>query len=420
MTDERRRRFVASGVGLVAFAGLAGLARGATSKPDSMAPARRELERAVRTGFAPGLVGLVARGDNVDVMTVGRMATDGPPMQRDTIFRIASMSKPITAAAVMMLIDDGKLRLDEPVDRLLPELANRRVLRRLDGPIDDTVPARRPLTVEDLLTYRLGWGLLLTPPGKYPIQRAIDELGIVGFGPPDPATPFDANEWMRRLGTLPLFAQPGDAWYYSTGSNIQGVLIARASGQPFSAFLADRIFGPLGMNDTGFYVPAAKIGRLATAYRPKDGKLIIADEPVHGKWSRPPQFEAGAAGLVSTADDYLAFARLLLAGGQHQGRPLLSSAAVKAMTTNHLTLQQRKGGAAILGKLGGWGYGMSVSVDVVPGQPAPGSIGWIGGFGTSWRSDPARDFTAILLTQREFESPTPAPLYNAFERAARP
>ena len=127
---------------------------------------RRELERAVADGFAPGLVGLIARGADVDVMAVGRMAFDGPAMRRDTIFRIASMSKPITAAAVMMLVDDGKLRLDEPVDRLLPELANRRVLRRLDGPIDDTVPARRPITVEDLLNFRLGWGLILAPPGK--------------------------------------------------------------------------------------------------------------------------------------------------------------------------------------------------------------------------------------------------------------
>jgi CubicO group peptidase (beta-lactamase class C family) len=228
--------------------------------------------------------------------------------------------------------------------------------------------------------------------------------------------PFNADEWMRRLGTFPLFARPGEAWLYNTGSNIQGVLVARASGQPLSAFLADRIFGPLGMNDTAFYVPTAKIDRLATAYRPKDGKLFIADEPVHGKWSQPPRFEQGDAGLVSTADDYLAFARLL-AGGRHQGRQLLSSAAVKAMTTNHLTPQQRQDGAAILGESAGWGYGMSVGVNAAPVQPARGSISWIGGFGTNWRSDPARDLTAILLTQREFESPTLAPLYVAFERA---
>ena len=150
-------------------------------KPESAKDARSELERAVRSGFAPGLVGLIARGTEVDVMPLGRMAIGGPPMRRDTIFRIASMSKPITAAAVMMLIDDGKLRLDDPVDRFLPELANRRVLRRLDGPIDDTVPAKRPVTVEDLLSFRLGWGFVVAPSGEYPIQRAIADLGIVGF-----------------------------------------------------------------------------------------------------------------------------------------------------------------------------------------------------------------------------------------------
>jgi len=181
---------------------------------------------------------------------------------------------------------------------------------------------------------------------------------------------------------------------------------------------SDRIFGPLGMGDTGFHVPPAKIDRLATAYRPEAGKLVVADEAVGGMWSRPPKFEAGDAGLASTVDDYLAFARLLLADGRHQGRQLLSSAAVRAMTMNHLTPRQRKGGVAILGKAAGWGYGVAVGVDAVPGQPVPGSFGWLGGFGTLWRSDPARDIPAILLTQRAFESPTPAPLYDAFERAA--
>jgi CubicO group peptidase (beta-lactamase class C family) len=196
------------------------------------------------------------------------------------------------------------------------------------------------------------------------------------------------------------------------------VLIARASRQPFSTFLAERVFGPLGMTDTGFYVPAAKINRLATAYRPRDGKLIVSDEAAGGKWSQPPLFEQGDAGLVSTANDFLAFARFLIAKGWHRGKQLLSRAAVTAMTTNQLPQQQRDGGAAILGKSAGWGYGMAVAVDHALGEPVPGSIGWIGGFGTSWRSDPARNLTAILLTQREFESATPAPLYDAFERAA--
>lgn len=380
---------------------------------------RTELEGAVHDGFAPGVVGLIAHGGDVQVMAVGRKSIEGGPMRRDTIFRIASMSKPITAAAMMMLINDGKLRLDEPVERLLPELANRRVLRRLDGPVDDTVPAKRSITVEDLLTFRLGWGLILAPPDKYPIQRTIADLHIVGFGPPDPAMPFDASAWMRRLGSLPLFAQPGEQWFYTTGSDIQGVLIARASRQPLSAFLAERLLGPLGMTDTGFYVPAAKIDRFATAYRPQDGKLIVADAAASGKWSRPPQFEEGDAGLVSTADDFLAFARFLLAKGRHNGKQLLSSAAVRAMTTNHLTPQQRNGAAAILGKSAGWGYGIAVTIDHAEGEPAPGSIGWIGGFGTNWRSDPAHDLTAILLTQREFENATPAPIYAAFERAAK-
>ena len=413
--NPMRRSLIGAGIGLAALAPFAGKA---VVDPDAPNTARDELERAVLDGFAPGMVGLIAREGDVKLSTVGRMAVGGAAMHRDTIFRIASMSKPITAAALMMLVDDGKLRLDEPVERLLPELANRRVLRRLDGPIDDTVPAKRSITVEDLLTFRLGWGLILAPPNTYPIQRKIAELGIVGFGPPDPAMPIDADEWMRRLGSLPLFAQPGEQWLYTTGSDLQGVMIARASKQSFSSFLAERVFGPLGMSDTGFYVPAEKINRFATAYRPKDAKLIVSDEPAEGKWSQPPRFEQGDAGLVSTGDDFLAFARFLLAGGWHRGKQLLSRAAATAMMTNQLPLQQREGGAAILGKSGGWGYGMGVAADYADGEPIPGTIGWVGGFGTSWRSDPARNLTAILLTQREFESPTPAPLYAAFEKIA--
>ena len=172
------------------------------------------------------------------------MAFEGPDMRRDTIFRIASMTKPVTATAVMMLVEEGQLRLDEPVDRLLPELANRGVLRRIDAELDDTVPARRPITVEDLLTFRCGHGLILAPPGRYPIQKAIADLGI--FGPPDRALPLEGDAWMQRLSGLPLLAQPGEDWLYGTGSNIQGVLVARASGQSLSRFCEERIFRPLG------------------------------------------------------------------------------------------------------------------------------------------------------------------------------
>jgi CubicO group peptidase (beta-lactamase class C family) len=306
------------------------------------------LEDALHGGHAPGLVGLVAHGSEVRTVVLGRMAIDGPPMQRDSIFRIASMSKPVTAVATMKLVAEGKLKLEEPVDRLLPELADRKVLHSLEGPVDDTVPAKRAITVEDLLTFRAGYGLLLVPPGTYPVQKAIAELAIVGFGPPDPNMPFDGDEWLKRLGTLPLFAQPGERWIYTTASNILGVLIARAAGQSFGDFLEERIFGPLGMNDTAFHVPPAKIERLVTAYRPKDGSLDVWDDPATGGWSKPPAFEQADGGLVSTADDYLAFVRMLLADGLHEGRQMLSSDAVAAMTSNQLTPAQRKDGEIIL------------------------------------------------------------------------
>jgi len=349
---------------------------------------------------------------------LGKMAFgDAPEMRRDSIFRIASMTKAVTAAAVMMLAEEGRFRLDEPVDRLLPELANRRVLRRLDSELDDTVPATRPITIEDLLTFRCGLGIILAPPGTYPVQKAIADLGVngVGFGPPDPAMPLDGDAWMQKLNGLPLLAQPGEDWLYTAGSNIQGVLVERAFGQPLSVFFEERIFGPLGMKDTAFFVPPAKIDRLVHAYRSQNDGLIVSDEPTSGKWSRPPAFEQGDAGLASTADDYLAFARMLLAGGRHQGRALLSPGSVRAMTTNHLTPSQQAGGEMILGRGRGWGYGMSVVTDAVAGQPAPGSFGWNGGYGSSWISDPSRDLTMILLTQHEFSRPSGDPIHEEFQ-----
>jgi CubicO group peptidase (beta-lactamase class C family) len=379
------------------------------------------LEARIEPAFAPGVVGLVAHGPDVETCVRGKMKFgDGGDMRRDTIFRIASMTKAITATAVMMLVEEGKVRLDEPVDRLLPELADRRVLRRIDAEVDDTVPAKRPLTVEDLLTFRCGLGMILAPPGRYPIQKAIADLGIngVGFGPPDPAMPLNGDGWMMKISRLPLFAQPGEDWLYTAGSNIQGVLVERASRQPLSRFFEERIFGPLEMKDTAFLVPASKIDRLAHAYRSQDSTLVVSDEPATGKWSRPPAFEQGDAGLVSTADDYLAFARMLLADGRHRGQSLLTPASVEAMTTNHLTAPQRAAGEMILGRGRGWGYGMSVFTDSIPGQPAAGSFGWIGGFGSSWISDPSRDLTMILLTQHEFSSASGDPIHQEFQRDA--
>ena len=189
----------------------------------------------VERGDMPGLVTLVSRRDEVHVEAIGRQADGGGPMRRDTIFRIASMTKPIAAAATMILVEEGRLRLDEPVDRLLPELADGRVLKRLDAPLGDTVPASRPITVRDLLTFRLGFGLIMAPPDTYPIQRAMRERQM-RMGPPRPQAEPAPDEWMRRFASLPLMHQPGERWMYDTGSDVLGVLVARAAGQDLETF----------------------------------------------------------------------------------------------------------------------------------------------------------------------------------------
>src|SRR5712691_10187377 len=229
----------------------------------------------VERGEVPGLVTLVSRRGEVHVDAIGMKAVAGlDPIRRDTIFRISSMTKPITAAATMILVEECKVRLDEPVDRWLPERADRKVLKRLDGPLDDTLPANRPITVRDLLTFRMGFGQMMAPPDAYPILKAASEQQI-GMGPPSPSTLPAPDEWMRRLGQLPLMRQPGEKWMYNTGSDVLGVLIARASGQTLETFLRERIFEPLGMPDTGFSVPAAGLDRLATGYwsNPETGAL---------------------------------------------------------------------------------------------------------------------------------------------------
>ncbi len=364
----------------------------------------------VDRGDIPGMVTLVSRRGDVHVDTLGAKAIGGDPMRRDTIFRIASMTKAITAAAAMILVEECKLRLDEPVDRLLPELANRKVLKRLDAPLDDTVPAIRPITVRNLLTFRMGFGMIMGPPDKYPILHAIDELQL-GLGPPSPDTTPAPDEWIRRLGTLPLMHQPGERWMYNTGSEVLGVLIARASGQPFDVFLRERIFEPLGMQDTGFSVPAADIDRLATSYWTNfhTGKLEVFDQAQGGQWSRPPAFPSGAAGLVSTVDDYHAFARLLLNKGEHRGQRILSRPSVETMTTDQLTPEQKAVSGLIPGYFDshGWGFGVSVVTKRVDLAGPIGKFGWDGGLGTSWYSDPQEDMVTILLTQRAWTSPSP-------------
>ena len=356
----------------------------------------------------PGLVALVACGGQVHVEALGRLAVGGPAVTRDSIFRIASTTKPITAAATLAVAAEGLIGLDEPVDRLLPELADRRVLRRMDGPLDDTVPAARAITTRDLLTFTFGFGMvgeMFASPTPWPVVAATGELRLSTIGPPDPPVPPDPDTWIAGLGSLPLLAQPGERWMYNTGAQVLGVLLARAAGQPLREVLATRIFEPLGMRDTGFWT--AHTERLATSYQPTPEGLAVWDEP-DGRWSRPPQFGDGAAGLVSTADDLLAFARMLLGGGS----PVLPPDAVRAMTTDQLTAAQKARGGLLPGFFDGrsWGFCQAVYDS--------GAYGWDGGLGTSWLVDPARDLIVIVLTQRMFESPDPPQVHRDIQAAA--
>jgi CubicO group peptidase (beta-lactamase class C family) len=350
---------------------------------------------------------LLARRDEVHAVVLGVQDLNaGAPMRRDTIFRIASMTKPVTAAAAMMLVEEGKLRLDDPVDGLLPELADRRVLRSIDSPLDDTVPANRSITLRDLLTFRLGFGAVMAPPGQYPIQAAVEEAGLAPG--PNPL-PFGPDEFLKRLGGLPLMHQPGERWMYHTGSDVLGVLVERAAGMAFGDFLAERIFAPLGMKDTGFSVPEGKLDRLATCYRTdaETGRLFAFDRARGGLWSRPPAFQSGGGGLVSTADEFLAFGRMMLRGGRHGTDRILTRPSIELMTTDHLTPAQKAASPFFPGfwDTNGWGFGVAVSTARDGLGPEPGSYGWIGGFTTAWRNAPTEDVVAILLTQRLMSGP---------------
>jgi len=359
----------------------------------------------IARGELAGAVTLLWRHGEVHIETIGAQDRErGVPMQRDTLFRIASMTKPVTAVAAMILVEEGKLRLDDPVDQLLPELADRKVLRQMDGPLDDTVPAHRPITLRDLLTFRLGVGMMLDSP-NYPIHQAMKEAGI--FLAPLPPSPHAPDAWIRQLGTLPLMHQPGERWMYGAGSDVAGMLIARAAGMRLEDFFQERIFAPLGMKDTAFYAPEDKVHRLAQAYvrRRPDG-LVIYDDG--GAWTRPPVFPMGSAGLVSTVDDYLAFARMMLNFGTHDAngtdRPtrILSRASVELMTTDHLTQAQKDVSpfASHFWDHRGWGFGVSMITSPDRVAPTPGRYGWDGGFGTSWFSDPRENMVGMLMTQR--------------------
>jgi CubicO group peptidase (beta-lactamase class C family) len=375
------------------------------------------LGRQIERGRMPGLVAAVSRGGETHAAAIGTTAFgSGEPMQRDAIFRIASVTKPIVAAATMTLVEDGSLHLDDPVDPWLPELANRQVLRALDSALDDTVPAARSITVRDLLTFRLGFGVVMAFPFRYPIQFAMAEAELMPSATPQ-ALP--ADEFLRRLGTLPLLHQPGDAWVYNAGSDILGVLLERLTGQSLGAVLRERIFAPLDMKDTGFSVPASELHRLPTSYTPDwtTGETVVFDAGgSESRYATPPAFESGAGGLVSTADDLLAFGEMMLGGGTRAGARVLSRASVALMKTDHITAEQKSRSPFYPGfwESHGWGFGMEIDTRRDHMFQTPGRFGWDGGTGTSWHVDPVEGVVGVLLTQRVMDSATPPPSFVDF------
>ena len=380
-----------------------------------MADLQDMLASYVADGSLPGAVAVLAGGDRTEVAVVGSASAGGTPMARDSIFRFASITKPITAAAVMILVEDGRIALDDPVGRWLPELTDPKVVRTPASPVDDLVPAARPITVFDLLSSRAGYGwasdfTLPAIQALFPVQK--DGREVASFPPPD--------VWMADLARVPMLYQPGEAWLYDTCSTLQGVLIARVSGQPLPDFLAERVFGPLGMTDAGFEVPAAKRARFTSSYRGDPaGGLELADAP-DGQWSTLPAFPLGNGGLAGTADDWLAFARMLLAGGiAADGRRLLTAESVRLMTTDHTTSGQREIGALFL-EGQGWGFGGSVDIAPIDPWNVPGRYGWVGGTGTSAHVTPSAGTIAILLTQVATDSPVaPGWMRDFWRYAAR-
>jgi CubicO group peptidase (beta-lactamase class C family) len=355
------------------------------------------LDHYVGDGSLPGAVAAVARGDEVEVAVAGSLDLDGTaPMTRESIFRIASVTKPVTAAAVLALVEDGVLALDDPIGRWLPELAEPVVVRTASSPVDDVVPVSRPITVFDVLTGQAGWGFasdfsLPAVQALVPVQR--DGREVASFPP--------AAEWLAALGRVPLVYQPGESWLYDTCSAIQGVLVARAAGTSLPEFLAGRLFAPLGMVDSGFSVPASARDRFTSSYRAGPGGLSLADSP-DGQWAAEPAFPLGSGGLVGTVDDWLAFGRMLLADGD----PVLSPASVRLMTTDHTTAAHREIGALFL-EGDGWGMGGSV---------AGSRYGWVGATGTSAHVDRSAGTVAVLYTQVGADSPVPPAWMRAFWR----
>ena len=372
----------------------------------------RVVGAAVAADAVPGAAWVVVRGGEVARGAAGTHTPGGDdPITPDTVFRIASTTKPVVAAAALTLVDDGTLGLDDPVDPHLPELAGRVVLADSADAAAGTVPARRPITVRDVLTFRLGLGIDFTAPWPTPTVAALGATGLPA-GPPQPQAAPPPDEWLRRVATVPLAHQPGERWLYHVGASVLGVLVARAAGRTLPEVLAERVLGPLGMTGTGFGVPDAARNRLGPHWTPPDdtGTRRLFD-PADGQWTTPPAFPDAGDGLVSTVDDLAAFAAMLQAGGRApSGERVLTEATVRAMLTEQAGPVDDEGG--------GWGLGLGVRREDEPGGRHAGSFGWDGGLGSTWWTDPVTGTTAVLLTNQMWSSPVPPAVFDELRAVA--
>jgi CubicO group peptidase (beta-lactamase class C family) len=375
-----------------------------------------DMQGYVERGEVAGVVTLAWRHGETAHLKAQGWRDDGErtPMQHDTLFRIASMTKPVTSAAIMMLIEQDQLTLDTPVATWLPELAAPRVLRDPSGPLDQTDPVRAPITVLELLTHRAGFAYHFTATG--PLAAAYEEA-FNGFESAD-----GPDAWLARVATLPLIFQPGARWHYGIATDVLGVLIQRVSGLTLGEFFRTRLFEPLGMRDTAFWVPEAQLERLATAYSidPGTRRRVVDDLPVTSRWANPRRFQGGGGGLISTAEDYLQFARMLLGRGRVGPTRLLSHRSVDLMRSNFLSREQRRVPAFGHIVWAGQGFGLGLSIVDDPSQQlalgyrSTGSFGWPGAYGTSWFADPVEDMIGVMLIQ--LRSLEPFPMSVDFER----
>jgi CubicO group peptidase (beta-lactamase class C family) len=352
---------------------------------------RELLIRHVDAGTIPGGVALLGAG-NVQVVAAGVASIGGGPMGEDAIMRIQSMTKAITSVAALRLVEAGYLGLDQSLVDWLPELADRQVLRGPAAELDDTVPARRAITLRHLLTNTSGYGMVLQ---ASPLQQAMAANGTEA-GPEPPA--MGAEEWLRRLTELPLAFQPGEGWRYHHSFGVLGILISRVTGRPLGTHLAEDVFGPLGMTDTALWVPEGKLDRLPAAYRHGDEGLVETEPAGGGFYAGPPPFDVSHGELVSTAGDYHRFARMLADGGRVNSQPMISPDHLQQMTSDQVPAGCKTADSFFPGFWDGMGWGFGVAVKTEGSQR--GRIGWSGGLGTDFFADP--DGTVgVLLTQVE-------------------